>query len=226
MPGPRGGRQCCDVGLGRPAVTTSCDVDVGRADGTPGHTDIACLHRREVSIVPEKSPLPRLEVVGRAHAAPSAVVLVLHGGRAHSRESGERKRLTYRRMIPFAHDLARRRPARPARPDLPQARPRARDAAARRRLRVGLVADPRRAALRRDGRRRHAVVGAARVRPGAGGGAGPVGPHRDPAAGLPGRRRGREPRPTLRRDRLDRDGRARRAGGSTRCRTGRPRRSG
>ncbi|MCY7340951.1 MAG: alpha/beta hydrolase [Pseudonocardia sp.] len=61
--------------------------------------------------MPEKSSLPRLEVVGRAHAAPSAVVLVLHGGRTHSRESGERKRLTYRRMIPFAYDLARRGPA-------------------------------------------------------------------------------------------------------------------
>jgi alpha-beta hydrolase superfamily lysophospholipase len=47
-----------------------------------------------------------LEPVGREQAAPSALVLVLHGGRARSRESGERKRLTYRRMVPFARALA------------------------------------------------------------------------------------------------------------------------
>jgi acetyl esterase/lipase len=47
-----------------------------------------------------------LEPVGRQQVAPSALVLVLHGGRAHSRESGERKRLTYRRMVPFARALA------------------------------------------------------------------------------------------------------------------------
>lgn len=56
--------------------------------------------------MPDKSGLPRLEPVGREQAAPSALVLVLHGGRAHSRESGERKRLTYRRMVPFARALA------------------------------------------------------------------------------------------------------------------------
>jgi alpha-beta hydrolase superfamily lysophospholipase len=35
-------------------------------------------------------------------------VLVLHGGKAHSEESSERKRLAYRRMLPFAWTLARR----------------------------------------------------------------------------------------------------------------------
>ncbi|MDN5751219.1 MAG: alpha/beta fold hydrolase [Pseudonocardia sp.] len=55
--------------------------------------------------MPENSALPHLEPVGRDRAAPPAVVLVLHGGRAHSRESGERKRLPYRRMVPFARAL-------------------------------------------------------------------------------------------------------------------------
>ncbi|MBA3905143.1 MAG: alpha/beta fold hydrolase [Pseudonocardiales bacterium] len=55
--------------------------------------------------------LPRLETVGVPPAKPPAVVLVLHGGRARSTESGERKRLTYRRMIPFARMLARSGPA-------------------------------------------------------------------------------------------------------------------
>jgi acetyl esterase/lipase len=51
--------------------------------------------------------LPRLDAVGVPPANPPATVLVLHGGRARSRESGERKRLTYRRMLPFAWMLAR-----------------------------------------------------------------------------------------------------------------------
>lgn len=51
-------------------------------------------------------PLPRLEAIGHPPAPPAAV-LVLHGGRAHSTESGERKRLTYGRMLPFAYLLAR-----------------------------------------------------------------------------------------------------------------------
>lgn len=55
------------------------------------------------------SELPRLEPVGSTdRPAGSPVVLVLHGGRARSVESGERKRLTYRRMVPFARMLARR----------------------------------------------------------------------------------------------------------------------
>ncbi|WP_300013072.1 alpha/beta fold hydrolase [Pseudonocardia sp.] len=61
--------------------------------------------------MPENSGLPRLEPVGSEQASPSAVVLVLHGGRAHSRESGERKRLTYRRMLPFARALSAAGPA-------------------------------------------------------------------------------------------------------------------
>jgi predicted alpha/beta-hydrolase family hydrolase len=56
--------------------------------------------------VPENQDLPRLDVVGRPVAAPAGVVLVLHGGRSTSRESGERKRLTYARMLPFAWTLA------------------------------------------------------------------------------------------------------------------------
>jgi pimeloyl-ACP methyl ester carboxylesterase len=53
--------------------------------------------------------LPRIEPVGRPVAEPSAVVLVLHGGQAHSTESAERKRLSYWRMVPFARTLARHR---------------------------------------------------------------------------------------------------------------------
>ena len=51
--------------------------------------------------------LPRLEAVGELPGRPPAAVLVLHGGRARSTESGERKRLTYARMLPFAQMLAR-----------------------------------------------------------------------------------------------------------------------
>ncbi len=61
--------------------------------------------------MPENSILPRLEPVGRDRAAPPAVVLVLHGGRAHSRESGTPKRLTYRRLLPFAKALEAEGPA-------------------------------------------------------------------------------------------------------------------
>ena len=49
---------------------------------------------------------PRLEPVGAPAAHGPAVVLVLHGGRATSHESGARRRLTYWRMLPFARDLA------------------------------------------------------------------------------------------------------------------------
>lgn len=55
----------------------------------------------------ESPLLPRVEPVGPTPEAPSSIVLVLHGGRARSRESGERKRLTYRRMLPFARDLSK-----------------------------------------------------------------------------------------------------------------------
>jgi len=53
-------------------------------------------------------PQPRLEPVGREPADPSAVVLVLHGGSAHSRGSAARRRLPYLRMLPFARLLARK----------------------------------------------------------------------------------------------------------------------
>lgn len=56
--------------------------------------------------MPEKT-LPRIEPVGHEHTDPRGVVLVLHGGRARGRVSGERKRPPYLRMIPFARMLAR-----------------------------------------------------------------------------------------------------------------------
>ena len=55
--------------------------------------------------------LPRLEPVGREQDRPESLVLVLHGGRARSRESAEPKRLAYRRMLPVARGLARAGPA-------------------------------------------------------------------------------------------------------------------
>jgi alpha-beta hydrolase superfamily lysophospholipase len=60
--------------------------------------------------VPQNPRLPRIETVGSEPASPSAVVLVLHGGRADSRDSAERKRLTYLRMLPFARMLAQAGP--------------------------------------------------------------------------------------------------------------------
>ncbi len=50
--------------------------------------------------------LPRIEPVGRPPGTPPAVALVLHGGKADSRESGERRRLSYRRVVPLARPLA------------------------------------------------------------------------------------------------------------------------
>ncbi len=44
--------------------------------------------------------------MGPLPPTPPAAVLVLHGGRADSRESGERRRLAYWRMVPFARSLA------------------------------------------------------------------------------------------------------------------------
>jgi hypothetical protein len=61
--------------------------------------------------LPTTIALPRLEPVGAERDTPTAVVLVLHGGRAHSRENGDRDRLTYRRMLPFARSLASAGPA-------------------------------------------------------------------------------------------------------------------
>ena len=60
-----------------------------------------------MSARPVDRPLPRIEPVGAPPAAPPAAVLVLHGGQSVSRESGERRRLSYWRMVPFARLLAR-----------------------------------------------------------------------------------------------------------------------
>ena len=81
----------------------------------------------------------------------------------------------------------RRGPARQARPDLPQARPAARHAAARRRLRLGLAGAARRRALRRAGHRRHPLRRAAATSSSADRRARPGRPGRGPAAGLPRR---------------------------------------
>ena len=83
---------------------------------------------------------------------------------------------------------------------------RAGDAAARRRLRLGQPGAARRAAVRRRRRRHHAVAPSRPTWPASGSAeAGLDRPRRHPRPGLPGRRR----RP-LRRDQLDRHGRARR----------------
>lgn len=57
--------------------------------------------------MPEPSSLPRLDPVGSGrHGSPlPGVALVLHGGRAHSTESGENSRLARLRMLPFARAL-------------------------------------------------------------------------------------------------------------------------
>lgn len=57
--------------------------------------------------MPVAERLPRLEPVGPQPALPRAMVVVAHGGRSQSTESGERRRLTYWRMLPFAQVLAR-----------------------------------------------------------------------------------------------------------------------
>lgn len=59
------------------------------------------------TVPPPGAPAPRLEPVGAVPEAPTAVVLVLHGGRAHSREPGDRDGLAYLRMRPIARLLAR-----------------------------------------------------------------------------------------------------------------------
>lgn len=61
---------------------------------------------------PSQNPQPRLEPVGREQPDPSAVVLVLHGGRSESRDpAGGRSMLTYLRMVPFARMLRKAGPA-------------------------------------------------------------------------------------------------------------------
>jgi pimeloyl-ACP methyl ester carboxylesterase len=49
--------------------------------------------------------LPRLEPVGTPPESPRGLVVVAHGGRSRSTDSGERRRLTYWRMLPFARAL-------------------------------------------------------------------------------------------------------------------------
>ena len=83
----------------------------------------------------------------------------------------------------------RRRPARQARPHLPQARAPARHAAVGRRLRVGVAPRARGPALRRAGHGRDALGPAAGLRAGQGRGTRPRRPGRDPVAGLPGAHR-------------------------------------
>ena len=91
-------RRRCDVGRSRRSTS-------GRE-----RRNTRCHIRTTVrSHVPD-NPVCPASSRSAAEPGPAAVVLVLHGGRAHSRESGERKRLTYRRMLPFARTLARRGP--------------------------------------------------------------------------------------------------------------------
>ena len=69
-------------------------------------------------------------------------------------------------VFPTRRCLARDSAGGEVRPRLPQAGPRARDAPARRRLRLGRHGHARRQALRREGHRRHPLPAAGRVRPG------------------------------------------------------------
>lgn len=56
--------------------------------------------------MPDTTPLPCLDAVGAPPHDPSAIVVVMHGGKARSRQSGAQKRLPYLRMLPFARTLA------------------------------------------------------------------------------------------------------------------------
>lgn len=49
---------------------------------------------------------PTVQPVGRPPECPTALVLVLHGGRSEGYDRAHRLRLTYRRMVPFARMLA------------------------------------------------------------------------------------------------------------------------
>lgn len=52
-------------------------------------------------------PTPWLETAGRSHPEPAGVVLVAHGGRAHSTAPARRRGLAYWRMPPFARAVER-----------------------------------------------------------------------------------------------------------------------
>ncbi|GAA1403312.1 alpha/beta hydrolase [Pseudonocardia kongjuensis] len=52
-------------------------------------------------------PTPQLDTVGRARPEPAGVLLVAHGGRAHSTAPARRRGLAYRRMSPFARAVER-----------------------------------------------------------------------------------------------------------------------
>lgn len=52
-------------------------------------------------------PAPRLETVGVARPEPAGVVLVAHGGKAHSTASALRPGLAYWRMLPFGRAVER-----------------------------------------------------------------------------------------------------------------------
>ncbi|MGI8817431.1 MAG: alpha/beta hydrolase [Pseudonocardia sp.] len=53
------------------------------------------------------SRFPRVRSIGRVPESPSALVLVLHGGRSRSHARTNRFQLAYLRMLPFARSLAR-----------------------------------------------------------------------------------------------------------------------
>ena len=109
------------------------------------------------------------------------------------------------RGVPHRGRHARGGAGRQVRPGRPQARPQARHAAARRRLRLGRHGPPRGPRVRRQGARRHALGAAGVVGQGGHRPRGAGRPRRGPPLRLPRRARGR-----LRRDQLDRAHRAHR----------------
>ena len=190
---------------GRPASRSGCaagSAAVGAATrlGALGRAADATGHRGPAA----RTAAHRVARPGRDRAPLRPVQRLLRAAARRARWP------TRRRTSPHAGSVARRRPARQARPHLPQARPAAGHAAARRRLRLG-IADPARGrALRRARDRRHAVGAAARLRRQADrrSRARPTGSRCGcrTTASSPDAVRG------LRRGQLDRDGRARRRG--------------
>ena len=86
----------CDVALSTPTTSGRCGQNTG-----PREMRSSARH-----------PSPRLEPVGRAAARPPPSCSCCTADRPTARESGERKRLAYRRMLPFARMLAAPRPGR------------------------------------------------------------------------------------------------------------------